>query len=339
MQTQILILAGFAFIILIVMYLIIRQQNQRIWNYLKTEEKNQQPWQVMSQWLQEMRNSLDRHTQQVQNHLYRTNQDISQRLDQSAQLMRLLNKDLGEIHEIGQQMRDFQYLFRSPKLRGNIGEHILKDLLAQVLPRSQYKLQYRYPNGVIVDAMIKTDNGLIPIDAKFPMENFLKMMKSPGEKDKQFQRDFVRDVKRHIENIHQRYIQPDEGTLDFAVMYVPSEAVFYEIMTHDHLSQYARQKNILMVSPNSFYYFLRVILMASEGKRIEEASKRIVKILSALNHDTKIISNDLRILTTHINNSKNAAERVLTDFQSLERKIEQAKYVGELKSENEGEKE
>ncbi len=328
MNTQLIIFAAFVLVILLAFLLLIIYQNKKL-NVLIRQQESQQPWQVISQWLQEMRSSLERHTQMIQEQLFATNKDIGQRLDNTAHLMRLLNQDLGEIHEIGQQMRDFQHLLRSPKLRGNIGEQILKDLLHQVLPQSQFKLQHRFQNGQSVDAIIKTVNGLIPIDAKFPMENFIKYMSAlHTEQEKQFKRDFIRDVKRHIDNISQNYIVPHEGTLDFAVMYVPSEAIFHEIIKHDPLNRYAQEKNVLLVSPNSFYYFLRIILMASEGQRIEEASKRILQLLNGLRQDAQTISGDLRILTTHINNAKNATERLNVDFQAMVGKMEQAKLLG-----------
>ncbi|MBN2410406.1 DNA recombination protein RmuC [candidate division KSB1 bacterium] len=301
-------------------------QNRKMTRLFHDPDK-EQSWQILGQWLQEIRTGLNQTSDMINRQLHSTNQAINTRLDNTTQLLRLLNHDLGKVHEIGRQMRDFQQLFKTPKLRGKIGEQILSDLLYQILPRSNVKLQYSFPNGYIVDAVVITDKGLIPIDAKFPMENFLKAENENNiDTRKLMKRDFYRDVRRHIETVGKKYIQPQEGTLDFAVMYIPSESIYYQIINKEEIILLSQQKKILITSPNIFFYFLKVILIGMEGKRLETATRRIIQTLYSLQQDSQNISGELKVLTTHLNNAKNASDRVNNQFERFTEKLKEVKY-------------
>ena len=141
--------------------------------------------------------------------------------------------ELGKVQEVGHNIKEFQEFLRSPKLRGNIGEQILKDLLEQMLPKENFSLQYHFHEGQIVDAIVKTNQGIIPIDSKFPMENFRSMLLADSDSGREsFKKKFIRDVKRRIDEISNKYILPEEDTTEQAVMYIPSENVFYELIVH-----------------------------------------------------------------------------------------------------------
>ena len=321
-QNEIMLFFAFALVMLVLFGLIVYLQNKHLKSLLQAQKPDESV-NIIGQWMQEMRGSIDRTSGMIQQQLNMTQEAVSSRLDNTAQLMRLLNRDLGQIHEIGQQMRDFQKIFRSPKLRGNVGENILKDLLYQILPKENIKLQHRFRNGQIVDALIITENNSIPIDSKFPLENFSKAQNATNpEEEKLYKREFFRDARRHIDAISQKYIRPEEDTLDFAIMYIPSETIYYETISNDAIMTYARDKNILLISPNNFYYFLKVIMLGLEGKRIEETSRRIIQTLRALRQDASKVTNDIKILNSHINNAKNASERLNSDFLNMVGKIE-----------------
>ena len=313
-------------------------QNRKMTSLLRDPDK-EQSWQILGQWLQEIRTGMTQTSDMLNRQLHSTNEAINSRLDNTTQLLRLLNHDLGKVHEIGRQMRDFQQLFKTPKLRGRIGEQILSDLLYQILPRENVKLQYSFQNGYIVDAVVITDKGLIPIDAKFPMENFLKAEKEQDMNNKKLLlRDFYRDVKRHIETISKKYIQPQDGTLDFAVMYIPSESIYYQIINKEEIIILSQQKKVLITSPNIFFYFLKVILIGMEGKRLESATRKIIQTLYSLNQDSQNISGELKVLTTHLNNAKNASDRVNSQFERFTEKLKEIKYFeNEKYSDEQGE--
>ncbi|NIA31376.1 MAG: DNA recombination protein RmuC, partial [Actinobacteria bacterium] len=144
-QNELILLFGFAFVMVVLFGLIIYFQNRHLKSLIEAQKPDESV-NIIGQWMQEMRGSIDRTSGMIQQQLNMTQEAVSSRLDNTAQLMRLLNRDLGQIHEIGQQMRDFQKIFRSPKLRGNVGESILKDLLYQILPKENVKLQHRFRN-------------------------------------------------------------------------------------------------------------------------------------------------------------------------------------------------
>ena len=223
-QTLLLIIGA----IVVIGFFIFYKQLQELKE--KKEDKSQE---VLMKWLQEMRGSLDKNTETLEKRLESTNKAINERLDNAAKVIGMVGKEVGQMSEIGRSMKDLQDFLRSPKLRGNIGEQVLKELLGQFLPKQSFHLQYRFRTGDIVDAAIKTDNGIIPIDSKFPMENFKGMIKAETEVEKKtYEKEFTRDVKKHIDDIAKKYILPEEGTTDYALMYIPSEPVFYEIMSN-----------------------------------------------------------------------------------------------------------
>src|SRR3989344_5653359 len=299
----------------------------------KKEDKSQD---VLMKWLQEMRSSVDKNTETLQQRLEATNKAINERLDNAAKVIGMVGKEVGQMSEIGRSMKDLQDFLRSPKLRGNIGEQVLKELLGQFLPKESFHLQYRFRSGDIVDAAIKTESGIIPIDSKFPMENFKQMMKSESESEKKvYEKEFSRDVRKHIDDIAKKYILPEEGTIDYALMYVPSEPVYYEIMSNiPELSDYSHKRRVLPVSPSTFYAYMRAILMSFEGKKIEERARAILASLRGIKGDSEKFGETLRVLTKHINDTKNTSDLVNSRYISLSSKIETA---GGLKGKKEDE--
>jgi len=240
-----------------------------------------------------------------------------------------LNKELGSMKEIGHRMQSLQDFLKSPKLRGNIGEQVLQDLLEQYFSHRHFELQYRFRSGERVDAVLKTKEGIIPIDSKFSLENFQKLIQAKNEKEKKDAfKSFIRDIKKHVDDISKKYILPQEGTVDFAVMYIPSEAVYYEIVrVGTDIDDYARSKRVYFVSPNSFYYFLRIIMLGMRGQEIQEDAKQILKILNAVGKDTEKLGEILGVVTTHLTNAKSAIERANNEYAKLTGKIDQVKLL------------
>lgn len=247
---------------------------------------------------------------------------FNERLDSATRVISQVQKNIGEMSEIGRGMKDLQEFLRSPKLRGNIGEQVLKEMLGQYLPKSSFNLQYTFKSGEKVDAAIKTEAGIIPIDSKFPMENFRKMMGVGSDLEKkQHEREFVRDVKTHIDSISKKYILTEEGTIDYALMYIPSEAVYYEVVNNQDLFDYAGLKRILPVSPTTFYAYIKAILMSFEGQKIETQAKQILSSLRAIQKDYIKVEDNLGILQKHLTNAFNMMGNVFSSFVQLGQKI------------------
>lgn len=295
---------------------------------------------TLVKWLQSMQQSLDTVTKTFNDSLQKTNQNITStlqtntkslndRLDKAAQIIGAVGKEVGQMAEIGRSMKDLQDFLRSPKLRGNIGEQILKDLLTQMIPKQSFHLQYAFRSGETVDAAITTDSGIIPIDSKFPMENFKKMMGAENDNEKQtFQKEFTKDVKKHIDSIAKKYILTDEGTIDYALMYIPSESIYYQIISDTpQLVDYAHEKRVLPVSPTTFYAYLRTILVSFEGNKIAKEAKEILRALKAIQTDAGKFNDSLGTLNRHVNNTYNSMSQVMGGFTHLTQKIHS---VGQL---------
>ncbi len=250
---------------------------------------------------------------------------MNERLDKAAQVFGGLQNELGKMQELGRSMKDIGDVLKSPKLRGNIGEQMMADLIRQQIPKSSYQMQYAFRSKETVDAVIKTKNGLIPIDSKFPAENFIKFTQASDEGERERnRREFVADVKKHIQAIAKKYIQPAEGTVDFALMYVPGEAVYYEIITGTDLSEFASSLRVYLVSPHSFYYFLQTVLLGLEGELIEEKAKEVMNFLKAIQGDARKFGAEFDLVSKHLTNAKTQMDRAATSFGKLGGRIESA---------------
>ncbi len=272
---------------------------------------------------------LNQNIQGMSSRIDATTKAIGERLDMAARVISGVSKELGSVQEMGRSMKELQDFLRSPKLRGNIGEQILRDLLEQYFAREHFDMQYKFRDGQVVDAIIKTDKGIIPIDSKFPMENVQKMLTAGNDDDHAaYQHEFIKDVKKHMTDISKKYILPAEGTVDFAVMYVPSESVYYELVrSPEDINAFGYEKRVFPVSPNSFYYFLKVLLLGMEGKKVEEASRKILETLRAIQSDALRFGDTLGVLTTHVTNAKAAVDRVNTEYGRLSGKIEDVRLL------------
>ncbi len=252
--------------------------------------------------------------------------NVDQKLTESMKMFTFhlsqVQKSIGEFSQIGRSMQELQEFLTSPKLRGNIGEQILKELLAQYFPKDSYQLQYRFKTGEKVDAVIKTSQGIIPIDSKFPIENFRRMIKENDEKEKEkFKKEFFNNVKKHINDIAKKYIQVDEGTVDYALMYIPSESVYYEIINNPELFDFAGKMRVLPVSPISFYAYMKAILMSYEGAQIQAKAKEILEILKAMKKDYEKTDEALSLLNKHLTNAYNQLNQVTKNFLQLGQKL------------------
>jgi len=254
---------------------------------------------------------------------------FNERLDNAARIFSAMNKELGQVQEMGRNMKNLQDFLKAPKLRGNIGEQVLKDLLTQYFPQQHFDLQFKFKTGQVVDALLKTEQGMIGIDSKFPLENFQKYCRAELETERElFLHEFIKDVRKHVRDISKKYILPEEGTVDFAVMYVPSEALYYEIIRNEEdLNSYAQELKVLIVSPNSFFYFLKVILMGLQGRKMEEATKKMLVTFQGLAKDQQKMGDDLGVLNSHIKNAANVVDRVNNHYTNLANKIDQIKLL------------
>ncbi len=278
--------------------------------------------------------------------MQQTQRALGERLDNTAQVVGAVHRSLGgleeanrKIYEIGKDIASLQQILRAPKLRGGLGELLLEDLLAQILPADHFVAQYAFRSGQKVDAVIKLGSGLVPVDSKFPLENFRRLLDAQSEDDRaRVRRAFVTDVKRHIDTVAAKYILPDEGTFDFALMYIPAENVYYEIVVKDEqaadagIGEYALARKVIPVSPGCFYAYLQAIVLGLRGLRIEERAHEILQQLARLRGDFDRFREDFRLVGRHLNNAVSTfdgADRRLERLDSRFATIVEAEASGE----------
>jgi DNA recombination protein RmuC len=260
---------------------------------------------------------------QVGKSVNESRKSTDERLDGAARAMSNVMNELSalkehnkRIHDIGKDLTELQQILKAPKLRGQLGELFLENLLKDRFSPSQYEMQYKFKGGDIVDAVIKLRDGkLVPIDAKFSLENFKKLIEVQGaDEKKKAKKAFRTDIKNRIDEIAEKYILPDEGTLEFALMYIPAENVYYEVVIQDSelegpsMIEYAFSKNVFPVSPNTFAIYLTTILNGLRGLEIEKKAGEIMAGLSRINVDFSKFGEDFRLVGTHLGRAKNSYE-------------------------------
>jgi DNA recombination protein RmuC len=260
---------------------------------------------------------------------------MGQRLDDASRAVTEVHGQLGALGEatrrmeqVGREISGLEQILRAPKIRGGLGETLLERLLAEILPTESYRLQHGFRSGDKVDAAIVVADRLVPVDSKFPLENFRRMLEEPDEeRRRQARRAFLKDVRGRVDEIAKKYIVPDENTFDFALMYIPAENVYYEVILRDEAGEdsllgYALGRRVVPVSPNSFYAYLQVILLGLRGLRIEENAREILGVLGRLQNDAARLREHFDTLGRHITNAKNKYDETTTSLARLEGKIE-----------------
>lgn len=275
---------------------------------------------------------------QMNQSLQEANKIIGVNLGTATQVFGNVKEQLGRLEEtnkhiveISKDISSLQELLRAPKFRGAMGETLLENLLSQILPKEHYFIQHRFKSGEAVDAAVKLGERLVPVDAKFSLENFKKMLDVPDEAAKSaFRKKFIQDVKDRIDEIAAKYILPQENTYDFALMYIPAENVYYEVIIKEDLFSYAMSKRVIPVSPNTFYAYLQVICLGLKGLKIEENARAILKSLSSLSLEINRFKEDFDILGSHISNAKTKYEdssKRLDRFSDRLNNIQEVKQV------------
>jgi len=240
--------------------------------------------------------------------------DVRERLGELAQRTK-------DIQEVSKNVSSLQELLRAPKFRGGFGELLLERLLADILPADSYSLQYKFKGGETVDAVIRIGGNLVPIDSKFPLEDFERIVAVESEKEQAaLRRQFTRNMKKHIDDVT-KYILPDESTFDFALMYIPAENIYYETIIRgteeSDIFSYSLDKRVVPVSPNSFYAYLQVIVQGLKGLRVEKAAGEILSYIRRLQSDFDDFQYDYGVMGEHIRHAANKydeANRKLARF-------------------------
>ena len=265
------------------------------------------------------------------------NESVRDQLGKSQDMIREVTKGLTKLDETNKQVISFadqlqnlQDILKNPKQRGILGEYYLETLLKNVLPPSNYKMQYAFANGEIVDAAVFVKEKIIPVDSKFSLENYNRLAEArdPSEKER-LEKLFVNDLKIRIQETS-KYIRPEEGTMDFAFMFIPHEAIYYDLLVNkiglvtddtENLIQRAASKyKVLIVSPTSFLAYLQTVLQGLKALQIEETAKDIIKRVEDLGKHLKSFEEyhgklgaSLGTVVSHYNNSSKEFKKIDKD--------------------------
>ncbi|TBR18415.1 DNA recombination protein RmuC [bacterium] len=262
---------------------------------------------------------------QMNNSLQEANKIIGQNMGSAASIFGNVKEQSGKleetnrsIYDIGRDISRLQELLRAPKFRGQLGETMLEGIISQVLPKEYYQMQYRFKTSDTVDAVVHLGGKIIPIDAKFSLENFQKMIDAQDEPLKaSFHKKFMQDIKNRVDEIAAKYILPQENTYDFGFMYIPAENVYYEIIVKEDILSYCISKKIIPISPNTFFAYLQVICLGLKGLKVEENAKEILKNLSTLSLEFARSKEDFNLLGSHLTNAARKYEDTLKRLEKF----------------------
>lgn len=352
---------GLVIVVGLALFFFLEYRWRKVLEETKKDQSSQTMWALMQQQMEQLRgqmsDGLNKNisllmeqqraineqlrgiTDQVNRQLQNSSGEVSRRLDNAAKVIGDVQKNIGElstaskqIFEVGKNIATLQEILQPPKLRGGLGEQFLGELLSQILPSKFFTLQYPFSSGEKVDAVIKLGEKLVPIDSKFPLDNFRRIIESKTEDERKVcQKAFYRDVKKHIDDIASKYIVPNEGTYDFALLYIPAENVYYETITKDDsfgeekgILNYALSKRVVPVSPNSFYAYLQVIVLGLKGLEIEENAREIQTRLVSLGKDLRVFQEDFQVVGKHLTNAMNKFEETRRRLDKFSFRFEQA---------------
>jgi DNA recombination protein RmuC len=265
---------------------------------------------------------------------------MDRRLETATKTTSAVHHQLGQLGQANaeilaraNELKRLEQALRPPKARGGFGELLLGNLLRDRLPPDAYSLQYGFKTGERVDAVIRVER-LVPVDAKFPLDNFERLAEAETDDERTLhEKAFARDLRNHVDAIAQRYIRPDEGTYDFALMYLPSEGVYYELVCGKTgaLLQYAHDKRVFPVSPTTFTSQLQVIVLGLNGMQIEQRAHEVMAYVAQLQGDFGRFRDDFQVVGKHLGNAQSKfadAEKRLDRFDTkLERAAESDEQI------------
>ncbi|HZM18493.1 MAG TPA: DNA recombination protein RmuC [Gaiellaceae bacterium] len=267
--------------------------------------------------LSEVHEGFDRRLEGLDGRLLSSQQTAGQTATQIVDRLSKLDGTAAQMLQKAADLGRLEQALRPPKARGGVGEMLLANLLRDMLPTDAYRLQYTFRSGERVDAVIRVDK-LLPVDAKFPLDNFERLANAEGDDERELhEKAFGRDVKGHIDAIASKYIRPAEGTFDFAFMYLPSEAVYYELVCGKtgNLSAYAHGKRVIAVSPGTLHAYLLMVTQGLRALQIERHAQEVMAFCAQIGKDFDRFRGDFEVVGKHIANAQ-------TKYSEADRRLE-----------------
>jgi DNA recombination protein RmuC len=299
MEIFLIILALILLAILVAMFIFFSVKLSKISDSNSNDKTSLLLFERIKELNQTMDSSLKGLNQTVDNKLAQSTQQMQTQFAQSVNIVKGITEKIVELQQtnkqvmgFSEQLKNLEKVLTSQKQRGNLGEAALSLVLENILPPTAFKLQYDFDDGDIVDAVIFTKDGLIPVDAKFSLDNYNRVINEDNpERREQYEKEFKNDLKKRIDETS-KYIKPSKGTMDFAFMFIPAEAIYYDLLVNEvgavkintrSLIDYAfKERKVIIVSPTTFAAYLQTVLQGLRALKIEEQTKDIIKRVEGL---------------------------------------------------------
>jgi len=273
----------------------------------------------------------------VDSKLSESNKNVQEQFKYSADIIRNVTEKLTKLDETNRQvvgfadqLKSLQDILKNPKQRGILGEYYLETVLKNVLPPASFQMQYSFANGEIVDAVVFVDKRIIPIDSKFSLDNYNRMLQTNDlVEKKRLETAFVNDLKLRIDETS-KYVRPEEKTMDFAFMFIPSEAVYYDLLINkvgvitedtNNLIYYAGKKKVVVVSPTSFLAYLQTVLQGLRNQKISEQAQTIIKEVERLNKHLFVYSEHFNRLGQHLDTTVSSFNKAKIEFGKVDKDV------------------
>jgi len=299
--------------------------------------KKEEPKKIEDGPLLMLQQQLSNISQVLDSKLSETNKNTQFQFDQSAKIIGDVRERLAKLDETNKQvilgvdqLKGLQDILKNPKQRGILGEYYLETVLKNVLPPASFQMQYSFANGEIVDAVVFVDKRIIPIDSKFSLDNYNRMLQTndPLEK-KRLETAFVNDLKLRIDETS-KYVRPEEKTMDFAFMFIPSEAVYYDLLINkvgvvtedtNNLIYYAGKKKVVVVSPTSFLAYLQTVLQGLRNQKISEQAQTIIKEVERLGKHLFAYSEHMKRLGQHLDTTVSSYNKAGKELEKIDKDV------------------
>ncbi len=310
-----------------------KESSSRLDKVLAETARAREASQSVDRRFDELRRSMETRVESVESRLATGQKSVADHLGKSGHLLQELGERLGRLHEASKNIEKLagdvtrlEDLLKPPKLRGTLGEMFLEQALRQVLSPGAYAMQHPLGDGVLVDAVVFLQDRVVPIDSKFPLENFRRAreVEDEGEK-KRARQQFARDVRKHVDGIAEKYIRPASGTCDFALMYVPAEAVYAEIVADGEetaLADYAAGRRVIPVSPRLLFAYLSTVALGLRGVELQENAREVHQNLADLVRLIERVGSPLEKLGSHLTNAHKQYDETSRAFERFAARLE-----------------
>lgn len=284
-----------------------------------------------------LQQQLNQVAQAVDSKLSESNKNVQEQFKHSADIIRNVTEKLTKLDETNRQvvgfadqLKSLQDILKNPKQRGILGEYYLETVLKNVLPPASFQMQYSFSNGEIVDAVVFVDKRIIPIDSKFSLDNYNRMLQTNDSAEKKrLETAFVNDLKLRIDETS-KYVRPEEKTMDFAFMFIPSEAVYYDLLINkvgvvtedtNNLIYYAGKKKVIVVSPTSFLAYLQTVLQGLRNQKISEQAQTIIKEVERLGKHLFTYSEHMNRLGQHLDTAVSSYNKAGKELEKIDKDV------------------